>query len=446
VVALEPVWIDPPGTLPDASRPHAGRVLALAWDDAGGRWLSVGTNGPRGWPDGAGAGAAEGATAEGTEIAGVPLRAAALSPDGGFAAMIDDAEGRVYLAGLDDPARPRVLDGTALVITGVAFAGSGMLALAGSDGSLRLWHTSRRCMRVIRGAGSPVTAVAAAPDGTRVVVSDRRPELTSFQAVNGALEPGWAVDSAEPAEGLAFRADGTQLATAGDAVRLRDAVSGAQVEILPGRTGRARAVAADHDGKRIAAAWAEAVVTVWEGRKLLWELTGHKGAVLTVAFGPHPGLLVSAGDDETIRTWDLATGKEAACHSTPGFRATVLTASPAGPTLAAGGADGTIRLYEAGQPGTLPDWADAPVLAGHAHGITAMSFDISGRFLATASRDGTARIWDLAARAATAVLLPAAAAVVSPDGTWRGLGQTDGVIWQAAGLTRMPLPLLEAVT
>ena len=441
-VALETAWIDPPGTLPDASRPHAGRVLALAWDDARDRWLSVGATGPPSWLDGV---AAEGA-AEGTMIAGVPLRAAALSPEGGFAAMIDDARGCVYLAGLDDPAGPRVLDGTTLVITGVAFAASGMLALGGSDGSLRLWHTSRHRMRVISAAGNPVTAVAASPGGTRLVVSDKRPELRSFDAVNETLEPRWAVSSAEPAQCLAFRADGTRVATAGDAVRIWDTVGGAQAGILPGRTGRARAVAADHDGKRIAAAWAEAVVTVWEGKKLLWELTGHKGAVLTVAFGPLRGLLVSAGDDETIRTWDLATGKEAACHSPLGYRATVLAASHSGTMLAAGCADGTVRLYVADQPGTLPDWADAPVLAGHVHGITAMSFDISDRFLATASRDGTARIWDLAARAATTVLLPGAAAVVSPDGTWRGLGETGGLIWQAAGLTRVPLPVLEALT
>ena len=35
---------------------------------------------------------------------------------------------------------------------------------------------------------------------------------------------------------------------------------------------------------------------------------------------------------------------------------------------------------------------------------------------------------------------------MSPDGTWRGLGETDGLIWQAVGLTRVPLPILEAVT
>jgi WD40 repeat protein len=436
--SLETTWVGRPGTLPDASRPHSGRVLALAWDDARDRWLGADTAGPHGWPDGV--------AAEGTGIAGVPLRAAALSPDGGFAAMLDDVRGRVYLAGLDHPGRPRVLDGTDLIITGVAFTGSGTLALGGSDGSLRLWRTSRYAMDVIRAAGSPVTALAASPDGTRLVVSDRDRGLSSFNAVNGSLEPGWTADSPEPAQCVAFRADGTRLVTAGDAARIWNGADGSLAGILPGRTGRVRAVAADRDGKRIAAAWAETVVTVWEDRSLLWELTGHKGAVLTVAFGPRPGLLVSAGDDETIRTWDLATGKEAACHSSLGYRATVLAASPSGTTLAAGCADGTVRLYEAGTRGTLPHWADALVLAGHAHGITAMGFDISGRSLATGSRDGTARIWDLATRSATAVLLPGAAAVVSPDGTWRGLGETSGLIWQAAGLTRVPLPTLEAVT
>ena len=415
----------------------SGRVLALAWDNAEGRWLSVGPGGLRSRADGAGSPDAG--------IAGVPLRAAAVSPDSRFAAMIDDGRGRVHLASLDDPARPHVLDGTDLTVTGVAFAGSGMLAMGGSDGSLRLWHTARRSLRTVRTAGSPVIAVAASPNGTRLVVSDQRAELRSFDTVNGSLEPGWAVDSAEPAEQLAFRAGETRLASAGHAVRIWNTADGTQVGMLPGRTGRARAVAADHDGNRIAVAWAETVISVWDGNRLVWELTGHKGAVLAVAFGPRPGLLVSAGDDETIRTWDLATGKEAACHSPLGYRATVLAASPSGTMLAAGCADGNVRLYEGGRAGMLPHWADAPALAGHAHGITAMSFDISGRLLATASRDGTVRIWDLAARSATTVLLPEAAAVVSPDGTWHGLGETDGLIWRAVGLTRVPLPILEEV-
>jgi WD40 repeat protein len=436
-VRLETAWVDMPRTLPDASRSRSGRVLALAWDDARSRWLSLG---PEGWADGW----AGGPAAKGTGITDVPLRAAALSPDGGFAAMIDNAKGRLYIAGLDDLARRRALDGADLIITGIAFTSSGVLTGC-SDGSLRLWYPSRHAMREIRPAGSPVAGVVASPTGARVVVSDKSSELRSFDAVNGSLKPGWAVDFPEPPQCLAFQADGAHLATAGDAVRIWNAADGTQAGVLPGRTGRARAVAADHDGRRIAAAWAETVVTVWEGQRLLWELLGHKGAVLAVAFGPRPGLLVSAGDDETIRTWDLATGKEAACHSCIGYRATILAADRFGTRVAAGCADGTVRLYEASKSGALPNWADAPTLTGHAHGITAMSFDLSGRLLVTASRDGTARIWDLTSRSATTVLLPEAAAVRRPDGTWRGVGEIDGLIWQAVGLTRVPLLSLEAV-
>ena len=62
--------------------------------------------------------------------------------------MIDDARGRVYLAdALTTPRARAALDGADLSITGVAFADSGMLALGGSDGSLRLWDPSRRAMR-----------------------------------------------------------------------------------------------------------------------------------------------------------------------------------------------------------------------------------------------------------------------------------------------------------
>jgi WD40 repeat protein len=442
-VPLETAWIDPPGTLPGASRPRSGSVLALAWHDARERWLSFGAAGPRVWLDGAG----EDGTGTGNGIAGVPLRAAALSPEGGFAAMVDGARGRVYLASLDDPARAQALEGADLSITGVAFTAAGTLGLGDSDGTLRLWHTSRRVMQATRATGSPVTAVAAAPNGTQLVVSDKRAGLKSFDVASGSLAPTWAADSAEPAECLAFLGGGTRrLVTAGDVVRTWNAADGTQAGTLPGRTGRARAVAADRDGKRIAAAWADPVVSVWEGTRLLCELTGHKGAVLTVAFGPRPGLLASAGDDETIRIWDLAAGKETACHSPRGYRVTVLAASPSGTTIAAGCADGTVLVYAAGTTGTLPDWADATVLAGHVHGITAISFDDGGGFLATGSRDGTARIWDLTTRSATTVLLSgSAAAVVSPDGTWCGVGDTDEFIWQAVGLTRVPLPFLEAV-
>jgi hypothetical protein len=264
----------------------------------------------------------------------------------------------------------------------------------------------------------------------------------------------------------------------------------------PALARRARAIAHDRAGQRVAAAWSDGVVSVWDGQAPLWERAGHKGAVLAVAFGPLPGQLVTAGDDETIRVWDCGTGSELDCQSRLGYRATALAASPAGGTLAIGCADGTVRLHEPGaaasegasgeqdpdgtqgphamlatdgRRSTLAGWAGLPVLAGHVHGITAMSFDVTGRWLATASRDGTARVWDLTTRSAMAVLVPGApgpgsagldlagsgspgwaAAVAFPGGIWHSISEhgpgtpgrdnTGGQIWLALGLARQPLP------
>jgi WD40 repeat protein len=345
-------------------------------------------------------------------------------------------------------------------------------------------------MTTISAAGGPVTALVTAPNGTRLAVSDQRSRITAYGVAGDPPGVQWTTGCAEPVVAMALSTDGARLVTAGDAVRAWDAREGTEMGALPlaaapdgarpDASRRARAVAHDPAGPRVAAGWSDGIVSAWDGQAPLWERAGHKGPVLAVAFGPLPGQLVTAGYDETIRTWDAATGAELDCQARLGYRAIALAASPAGGILAIGCADGSVRLH---QPGThasqdangkqdlpgprgpsggqvsggrrgtlLAGWADLPVLGCHVHGITAMSFDVSGRWLATASRDGTARVWDLATCSAMAVLIPGpggwATAVASPEGTWHrmsepgasGLDDAGGRIWLALGLARQPLP------
>jgi serine/threonine protein kinase/WD40 repeat protein len=440
--------------LPDAA--SSGPVLAVAWNQARGRWLTVGGDGPF--------------------RLGTPLLAGALSPAGGLAAVIDDARRRVHLASLDDPQRLRTLEGNDLVVTAVAVAGPEAIVIGDSQGALRLWNVRQHTLRTIRAGGSPITAATSSPDGTRLAVVDRAPGVTAYELAGGSVAQAWAAESPEPALAASYTPDGKRLVTAGDVVRAWDPGQGKPRGTLPGTRPPAgmngvRAVARDHAGTLMAAAWASGLVSVWNATAPLWDLAGHKGAAIAVTFAPRSGQLVTSGDDETIRVWDLGTGREVACHSQLGYRVTALAARPVaaakGPgimtapdiTLAAGCADGTVRLVApAAKRDTRSDWAGAQVLTGHAHGITAMSFDPSGRWLATASRDGTVRAWDLATRSAVTVLCPPrgdapagggpghdgpagwAAAVASADGAWHGLGSADGRIWMAEGLRHWPLP------
>lgn len=158
----------------------------------------------------------------------------------------------------------------------------------------------------------------------------------------------------------------------------------------------------------------------------------HKGPVHAAAFSPLSGQLATAGSDGTVRIWDPDTGEHKVSLNGWDCHARVLAFSPADGTLALGCADGVVRFREP------RNWTQTRAWPGHVHGITAMCFDVRGDRLATAGRDGTVRIWNLATGAAELVLLPeqerwmAAAA----DGTVREYGDAAGLVWYAAGLNR----------
>jgi WD domain, G-beta repeat len=65
-----------------------------------------------------------------------------------------------------------------------------------------------------------------------------------------------------------------------------------------------------------------------------------------------------------------------------------LAASPDGPALASGGADGTIRLWDVRHPSE-----DPAVWLAHPGGVTSLSFSRDGRRLASGGADKIPRIW-----------------------------------------------------
>ncbi len=296
------------------------------------------------------------------------------------------------------PEPKAVLRGAGGAVWALTFLPNDELVVGQESGALRIWDlktaTVSKSLEQADGNNGNIWSADVSSDGKFLMTASDDSAVT-FWNLN-KLRVEFAFPESIATKTAAFSPCGKYLATGNrnSTVKIWDWENQIPLVQLSHR-GTVHALAYSPDGKRLASAGSDGKVRVWDTKesrtkatdKPVFELGEHHGAVYAVAFSRDGAKIATSGWDGSVRVWDAANGRQLRPIPAHDYDAWSVSFGNGGKWVASAGPDG-VKVWDV-------DTGKEVFAYRGPRAFHVVRFGPDGTTLAAGGRDGTVRVWDV---------------------------------------------------